>query len=45
MEQKFDLEDITIVPASLSNITSRSQITIDQLPLIAAPMDLHIIKF
>jgi len=39
MEHKFDLEDITIVPAELSNIKSRSEINIDNLPLIAAPMD------
>jgi GMP reductase len=43
MEQKFDLEDITLVPATLSIIRSRSEISTHYgngtLPLIAAPMD------
>lgn len=44
MEQKFDLDDITIVPTQLSNIKSRSEIVYyyqenNTLPLICAPMD------
>lgn len=46
MNEKFDLNDIVIVPAEESDITSRSQCNINQtfedwemLPLIAAPMD------
>lgn len=44
MTQKFDLEDITLVPAILSDISSRSQVNIYtdykiELPLICAPMD------
>jgi IMP dehydrogenase/GMP reductase len=37
--QKFDFEDITIVPATLSDISSRSEIELEYLPLIVAPMD------
>jgi IMP dehydrogenase/GMP reductase len=36
---KFDFNDITIVPAMLSDIRSRSEVNISYLPLIVAPMD------
>jgi putative N-acetylmannosamine-6-phosphate epimerase len=39
MTEKFDFEDITIVPAELSDVDSRSQINLEYLPLIVAPMD------
>jgi IMP dehydrogenase/GMP reductase len=41
---KFDFEDITIVPAVLSDVDSRSQITLEYLPLFVAPMDTVIDK-
>jgi len=41
--KKFDFKDITIVPETLSSISSRSEIKItnddDKLPLIVSPMD------
>ena len=41
--KKFDFKDITLVPESLSTISSRSEIKItnddDKLPLIVSPMD------
>lgn len=36
---KFDFEDITIVPAALSDIASRTEINLEYLPLFVAPMD------
>jgi GMP reductase len=36
---KFDWDDILIQPSSVSNITSRSEIKIDKLPLFTSPMD------
>ena len=42
---KFDWNDITIVPAKLSNIDSRREISImedDMLPIFTAPMDMVI---
>lgn len=36
---KFDFEDITIVPAILSDIDSRTEINLEYLPLFVAPMD------
>lgn len=42
MIQKFDFNDITIVPEAVSSIDSRKEIDIhidDMLPLITAPMD------
>lgn len=36
---KFDFDDITIIPARLSNVDSRKQIVLDYLPLIVSPMD------
>ena len=36
---KFDLNDITIVPAVLSDIDSRSEIGLEYFPLFVAPMD------
>lgn len=43
-EIKFDLDDVTIVPAIISNINSRSECNVEYknkniLPLMAAPMD------
>lgn len=39
MKLKFDFEDITIVPAILSDINSRAEINLEYLPLFVAPMD------
>lgn len=42
---KYDWDDITIVPAAISEINSRSEITIlnnNELPLMVAPMDMVI---
>jgi IMP dehydrogenase/GMP reductase len=36
---KFDFEDITVVPAHLSDIDSRKEINTEYLPLFVAPMD------
>lgn len=48
-EPKFDLNDISIVPAIVSNISSRSECDIyydhTNLPLMAAPMDTVINEF
>lgn len=38
-ELKFDFNDITIVPATLSDIDSRSEIVLDYNPLFVSPMD------
>lgn len=40
MNIKFDLNDITLVPAVFSEINSRSEISLEYFPLITAPMDL-----
>jgi len=41
--QKFDFKDITLVPETISSITSRSEINIftnkGTLPIIVSPMD------
>lgn len=39
MNQKFDFDDVVIVPAALSDIDSRSEIALEHLPLFVAPMD------
>ncbi len=36
---KYDWNDISIVPAQLSSISSRKEIYLDKLPLFTAPMD------
>lgn len=36
---KLDWNDITIVPETISSISSRSEINIDSLPLFVSPMD------
>jgi IMP dehydrogenase/GMP reductase len=36
---KFDFEDLTIVHAVLSDVDSRTQISLEYLPLFVAPMD------
>jgi hypothetical protein len=48
MEKKFDLDDIVIIPAVVSEIRSRSQCRVANddlwLPLIASPMDTVVCK-
>ena len=42
MEQKFDFNDISLIPATISYVSSRSDINIynnEKLPLFVAPMD------
>lgn len=39
MDKKFDLNDIVLVPAEQSDISSRSECKFEYNPLIAAPMD------
>ena len=43
MEKRFDFRDITLVPETVSNINSRSEINIyndnNTLPLFVSPMD------
>lgn len=36
---KFDLDDITIIPAILSDINSRSEVNLEYFPVFTAPMD------
>lgn len=42
MDIKFDWDDISIVPSTLSDISSRSEIEIQTLPIFTAPMDMVI---
>lgn len=42
MDIKFDWDDISIVPSTLSDISSRSEIEINNLPIFTAPMDMVI---
>ena len=43
MDKKFDFKDITLVPETISSISSRSEIDIytdeGNLPLMVSPMD------